>query len=374
MISRASKRSILAITLGCSLALATAVPAVSASTSDGPSVRVIGGTDANRADTSWFRQFTPVANSGPSMCGATAINSRWAVTAAHCVKTVDGNAKIGRGKSYLLKNPTTRGAGTRFYLEKIIVHPKFDSNSRLQLNDVALLKTKKSMGSSKLTLNTTKSAPAEGTPEQVYGFGYRISGDYGSRATVLQQGDVQDLAGPSGNICGSYGSDYRSPYEICAGLPTGGVDACQGDSGGPLVATVDGRRLLVGIVSAGTGCALAEYPGIYTRVSTYANWIKSKAFGKFEITSPCASPCARDKNQTSQIKLQNRTSTRVSYTVTSNNKYIKVSSSRGEINGEKSRTLTVRVKTATKRCVIVKVKATKTPTKYFKIATNGKRC
>lgn len=36
----------------------------------------------------------------------------------------------------------------------------------------------------------------------------------------------------------------------------------------------DGRWELVGITSYGTGCALAEYAGVYTRVSIYVPWIQ----------------------------------------------------------------------------------------------------
>ena len=35
--------------------------------------------------------------------------------------------------------------------------------------------------------------------------------------------------------------------------------------------------VLVGIVSYGIGCAQPDAPGIYTRVSSYLNWIKSNA-------------------------------------------------------------------------------------------------
>jgi secreted trypsin-like serine protease len=31
--------------------------------------------------------------------------------------------------------------------------------------------------------------------------------------------------------------------------------------------------ILVGITSYGTGCGLADYPGVYTRVSYYVDWI-----------------------------------------------------------------------------------------------------
>ena len=367
----------MAATLGCSLAFASLAPlatANAAAAADGPSIRVVGGTDANRSTTGWFRQFITVTSGGPSTCGATALTNRWAVTAAHCVATPDGKTKIGKGKSYLLVNPKTRGTGKRFYLDKAIVHPSYKPNSRLQLADVALLKTSKSMGGGKLTLNTSRTAPTLGQAAQVYGFGQTVSGDYGSKPTVLQRGDVEDLAGPTGTVCGSYGSDFQVAKEICAGLPTGGTDACQGDSGGPLVSAVDGRNRLVGIVSSGTGCALAQYPGIYTRVSTYSNWIEAKVFGKFAVTSPCASPCARKKGQSSTITVRNRTTSKGSFDVSTNSKYLRVSPTWGKVKGKKSKTINVKVKTSLKRCVVVKVSSTDTPTKAFKIATNGKRC
>lgn len=59
---------------------------------------------------------------------------------------------------------------------------------------------------------------------------------------------------------------------ICAKATNPPRDACQGDSGGPLVA----NGYLIGIVSWGEGCASAFYPGVYTRVSEYEDWIRDK--------------------------------------------------------------------------------------------------
>ena len=60
---------------------------------------------------------------------------------------------------------------------------------------------------------------------------------------------------------------------LCAGVDGGGKDSCQGDSGGPLVYNNSGEWQQVGIVSFGIGCAEADYPGVYARVSRYIDWI-----------------------------------------------------------------------------------------------------
>ena len=50
-----------------------------------------------------------------------------------------------------------------------------------------------------------------------------------------------------------------------------GTDSCQGDSGGPFAC--NGK--LTGVVSFGIGCANAAYPGVYTRIQHYKEWIAS---------------------------------------------------------------------------------------------------
>jgi serine protease 27 len=63
-----------------------------------------------------------------------------------------------------------------------------------------------------------------------------------------------------------------SESQMCAGGRDGGVDSCWADSGGPLISKTTGN--LIGIVSTGVGCARRGLPGIYTRVSRFANWIE----------------------------------------------------------------------------------------------------
>ena len=47
----------------------------------------------------------------------------------------------------------------------------------------------------------------------------------------------------------------------------------QGDSGGPLF-VCDPKCRQIGITSWGIGCARDRFPGVYTRVACYQDWIE----------------------------------------------------------------------------------------------------
>lgn len=68
--------------------------------------------------------------------------------------------------------------------------------------------------------------------------------------------------------------------QLCAGGEKG-YDSCSGDSGGPLMAldSSNGRPYwyLAGIVSFGPSpCALEGWPGVYTRMNQFVDWVESK--------------------------------------------------------------------------------------------------
>lgn len=64
--------------------------------------------------------------------------------------------------------------------------------------------------------------------------------------------------------------------QICAGVI--GKDSCSGDSGGPIMRLVklpdqkSPQWFQEGVVSWGQDCA-TDHPGIYTRVTSYMDWI-----------------------------------------------------------------------------------------------------
>jgi len=81
----------------------------------------------------------------------------------------------------------------------------------------------------------------------------------------------------------SYGtSKLNTTIMLCAGAT--GKDSCQGDSGGPLVMRNGNNHVLVGVVSWGSGCGDAGYPGIYACVSAVTSWITAVACNEWRST------------------------------------------------------------------------------------------
>jgi secreted trypsin-like serine protease len=71
------------------------------------------------------------------------------------------------------------------------------------------------------------------------------------------------------------------PSQLCASGEDM-MDSCNGDSGGPLVAQLDGKWFLSGVVSFGISSCDSSVPAIYTRTSSYFNWLELTMFpGKY---------------------------------------------------------------------------------------------
>jgi hypothetical protein len=155
------------------------------------------------------------------------------------------------------------------------VHPQFD---RLTFRfDYAVIQLHQQVQSNYtlIRLNNDTSFPISGQEVHVLGWGKTSNGDDDQvYADILQEAATEII---SNNECAAFEVNGKTSYEdeiypemICAWAP--GTDACAGDSGGPLISFESGA-IQVGIVSWGRSCAL--YPGVYSRVSSAYDWIRS---------------------------------------------------------------------------------------------------
>lgn len=247
--------------------IALAVPAPSA-TAIVP--RIVGGSAISISQVPWQVSIS----AGNTLCGGSLINVDWVVTAAHCVaNSSPAGVSVFSGIDQLSQRSNT----SRSAVAQIVIHP--DWNGTIFNADIALVQL-----AAPVTLSATVGLigvpsgvdpalwPAQGTPAQISGWG-ATSFD-GQVSNQLNAATISILNNPGADSCGDYGSSFQSADDICAGVPGGGIDTCQGDSGGPLVVSESGVPLLAGITSVGNQCALPNFPGIYTRVTTYAGWIR----------------------------------------------------------------------------------------------------
>ncbi|KAH8024045.1 hypothetical protein HPB51_020803 [Rhipicephalus microplus] len=214
-------------------------------------------------------------------CGGALVNHYYVVTAAHCVHhTPLRRISVILG-AYDIQDQRYQLSRAQAYsvLEKKI-HPNFAfSASQPDRFDVALLRLDRHVRYQENILPIClppRGWTFEGWRATVTGWGKTdstLSNRYGTR--VLQKVEVPII---TRSECEHWhhirGIRIRIHQEMmCAGYKEGRRDACVGDSGGPMMLNLNGRWTLVGITSAGFGCAQSFQPGIYHQVSMSVDWV-----------------------------------------------------------------------------------------------------
>ncbi|KAK2829444.1 hypothetical protein Q7C36_017434 [Tachysurus vachellii] len=232
-------------------------------------IKIVGGTNAVPGAWPWQ---VSIQERDLHFCGGSLINERWVLTAAHCFPSfslLGVTANLGLTN---LEGPNPNKQQRT--IAELIRHPRYNINND---NDIALLQLTSPVTFTNYIRPTCLAATKSDFPNRtnVWVTGW---GDIKSNVELPSPQTLQEVKVPivSNSDCAtSYGNDIITYNMMCAGLSEGGKDSCQGDSGGPMVFKHNTTWVQAGIVSFGRGCALPNFPGVYTRVSQYQDWINS---------------------------------------------------------------------------------------------------
>lgn len=168
--------------------------------------------------------------------------------------------------------------------EEVIVHENYRETPSAVYNDIALLRLSGNNGvcASETQFVKTACLPNGQLPDgmecQISGWGATEDSQYG--ANHLLKANVLLINQEKCSEPTVYGPVLDNSM-FCAGYLQGGVDSCQGDSGGPLTCKQNTTNVIYGVVSWGDECGKKNKPGVYTRVTHFVNWIKSKTQAVF---------------------------------------------------------------------------------------------
>lgn len=235
-------------------------------------VRIVGGRDADTHEWPWMAALLRTGST--QYCGGVLISDRHVLTAAHCVEGFTADSITVRLGEY---NFDENDETSTLDYKPSSIQKHLGYNTTTFVNDIAILSLPQPV-----TFNTDVRPVCLPTPGPIYEAEEPTVTGWG---TIYYGGPVsqtlQEVTIPVWN-----NKDCDDTYEqtivdtvLCAGAKTGGKDSCQGDSGGPLLLQqgVERRWTVIGVVSWGIRCAEPGFPGVYTRVNRYLDWIQANS-------------------------------------------------------------------------------------------------
>lgn len=277
-------------------AVALLMASASAMASD-KTPRVVGGSSAGADQFPWQAAvvFDSADPQGSLHCGGSIINARWILSAGHCADDGAGYVVVGTQDLSDISTAQIIPIAAWHRHPGYVDSTETDPSKVVFDNDIALIELQESIDFDAcgthcesiplVTLDNEADVMALGSEALVSGWGETYSStDYPSSyyppdlrwapLSVVSCTDSPAL----------YQSNEVSARMFCAaaGVDDFTRDSCSGDSGGPLVVLDSSGTGYVqaGIVSWGSGCAVNGYPGVYTRLSQFQNWIWNTTNGE----------------------------------------------------------------------------------------------
>ncbi|CAF1295217.1 unnamed protein product [Adineta steineri] len=230
------------------------------------------------------------------ICTGTILEDFYILTAAHCLTNYKPqDLTIEAGMYY-----QTESEAIIRQVDQIYIHPNYSTYSDQYINDIAILRLTKSLyvDNNNYISRTCKSSiynqwmdmnnyPPDGTRLVISGWDI-IHISSSSKSKLLQQAEIYAY---NSNHSNCFISGNQNQMQFCVGRNENNNDICYGnDPGSPIFEWIDGRWIQVGLASH---CRSAGGSGIFTKLSSYSNWIDTLLNSTITNTSSHVYQCDR---------------------------------------------------------------------------------
>lgn len=281
-----------ALTLCTSLLLSSPTWAVESTPSFIAQPKVANGTPAISGQVPWQVALIVLdtkAQKFGDFCSGTLIGKKWVLTAAHCFDTEEQLTNKPELELYAIVGATNFESESEpqqyLSIKQRILHPAYDKNGGMD-GDIALVELDEPVDFAACgqackvvpwaDAVTDRRWDVPGQRVQIAGWGQTAPDAY---PLVLQVAPLEITKCTQT----TYGMNDKTwsltDKMICAGAVSTlePEDTCVGDSGGGLIINTNTQPILLGLTSFGetAACGEARIPAIYTKVSSYDDWILS---------------------------------------------------------------------------------------------------
>ncbi|KAL9694484.1 hypothetical protein quinque_013769 [Culex quinquefasciatus] len=226
-------------------------------------------------------------------CAGSLITNQHVITVAHCVTNLIDElelVRLGDLECNAVTDPRCSSRYQDFAIERLIPHENYDTPK--YANDIALVKLQQTTE----TYNIL--SPLCLPMDQYTSYGRNLTGQTGIIAGWGSTSNRSNTPSPTlqwlrlpivdttqcATSYARYSVNSRQPIIVSSNQMCvqgqENMDACQGDSGGPLMNEAISSRdrfVLLGLVSFGPRtCGVSNFPGVYTRISSYIDWIMNR--------------------------------------------------------------------------------------------------
>jgi len=220
------------------------------------------------------------------LCGGALISSRHVLTAAHCDASQSGFtlSSVRLGQVNIASSVELPGVDVG--VARVVSHPEF-RQSPVAIFDIAVIFLERPVPLTDhirpLCIHHPDPDLVADPPGELIVAGWGRT-ERASSSPLLQFTGLQPInrtacqeeynkAAAKGKLGPGINSLTLLESQLCA-RGQSATDSCSGDSGGPLMAVLKGRWYLAGVVSFGTQRCDSSLPGVYTRVSSFWQWIE----------------------------------------------------------------------------------------------------